>query len=372
MVRPCGVAATLRRLARIARTGAFVLAGSCLLALYVLAIWHAPEYMVNQDLLAKATPEQRLPAEHNARLIVISVGGALVVGTGLLYTARNYRLAHRGQVTERFTKALERLGSDELYVRTGGIHALEHVMRDSPDHRNDVVEVLVAFIRDRAPRRSLSADDTTQWMHPPIGSESVALPDEPDPDVQAALVALGKRPDRSKDEQGWAFLADLYLKRVNLRGARLNHVNLERAQLQTANMTRTQLRHARLKGAQLRGSFMLRANLQHALLEQADLENVLLVGAQLQHAALRSANLQNAVLVIAQLQHATLRGAQLQNADLTGARLQNADLTGAQLQNANLTGARLQGARLTGAAVTTAQLRTAVLSEKTILPTDLE
>jgi len=34
---------------------------------------------------------------YNARVLVISVGGAIVVGTGLLYTARNYRLSRRGQ-----------------------------------------------------------------------------------------------------------------------------------------------------------------------------------------------------------------------------------------------------------------------------------
>lgn len=62
-----------------------------------------------------------------------------------------HRLSRRGQVTDRFTVALERLGSSELYVRIGGVHALEHVMRDSAGHHNDVIEVLTEFIRDRAP-----------------------------------------------------------------------------------------------------------------------------------------------------------------------------------------------------------------------------
>jgi len=66
---------------------------------------------------------------------------------GLLYTARNYRLSRRGQVTDRFTTALERLGSSELYVRIGGVHALEHVMRDSADHH----DVDRATDRERVP-----------------------------------------------------------------------------------------------------------------------------------------------------------------------------------------------------------------------------
>ena len=41
---------------------------------------------------------------YDARILVVSVGGAVVVGLGLLYTARNFRLSHRGQITDRFTR----------------------------------------------------------------------------------------------------------------------------------------------------------------------------------------------------------------------------------------------------------------------------
>lgn len=136
---------------------------------YAFALWQAPSW-------AHAATET---ARYDSRVLVISIGGALVVGIGLLYTARNYRLSHRGQVTDRFTQALERLGSDAMYVRIGGIYALEHVMRDSSDHHRDVVEVLVAFIRARAPQcEAVSAE----YDIPP------AL------DVQAALTALARRP----------------------------------------------------------------------------------------------------------------------------------------------------------------------------------
>jgi hypothetical protein len=112
---------------------ALVALAGLVLAAYGYALWRAPA-LLNQRELSKLHGADRLSAEYNARLMVISLGGALVVAVGLLYTARNYRLSHRGQVTDRFTKALERLGSDELYVRIGGIHALDHVMRDAASH----------------------------------------------------------------------------------------------------------------------------------------------------------------------------------------------------------------------------------------------
>jgi hypothetical protein len=100
------VVATLAR-SRAARIAGWVLATILALAAviaYGVALWRASGWM------HAATPKAR----YNPRVLVISVGGAVVVGTGLLYTARNYRLSRRGQVTDRFTIALERLGSSEL------------------------------------------------------------------------------------------------------------------------------------------------------------------------------------------------------------------------------------------------------------------
>jgi hypothetical protein len=153
----------MRDLAIIARSRPARIAGWTVAALlapaavttYGLALWRAPGWM-------HATKSQDW---YNALVLVISVGGAIVVGTGLLYTARNYRLSRHGQVTDRFTIALECLGSSELYVRIGGVHALEHVMRDSADHHDDVIEVLTEFICDRAPFRSRQSEGQV-WMHP--------------------------------------------------------------------------------------------------------------------------------------------------------------------------------------------------------------
>jgi hypothetical protein len=244
---------------------------------YGVALWRAPGWM-------HATTAQ---AAYNARVLVISVGGAIVVGTGLLYTARNYRLSRRGQVTDRFTVALERLGSTELYVRIGGVHALEHVMRDSAEHHDDVIEVLTAFIRDGVPRRG------RQVWHPVTGSvPDPDLPPEPMPDIQAALTAFAHRPHRPER--------------------------------QTINLT----------GKHLAGALLTDAYLTRAGLADADLTGALLLGADLYSADLRGADLTRAGITRANLTRANLYGA-----DLTGALLLGADLTGANLTDVNLNGA---------------------------------
>ena len=77
-----------------------------------------------------------------------------------MYTARNFRLSREGQVTDRYTKAIEQLGSDKLDVRIGGIYALERVARDSRRDHPTVMEVLAAFVREHSREQwPPSADD---------------------------------------------------------------------------------------------------------------------------------------------------------------------------------------------------------------------
>src|SRR3569833_4079303 len=88
-------------------------------------------------------------------------GRALAVGTGVAalvavyYTARNagtarrtVQLAEQGQVTERYTKAIEQLGSDKLDIRLGGIYALERIATDSARDHPTVMEVLADYVRE--------------------------------------------------------------------------------------------------------------------------------------------------------------------------------------------------------------------------------
>ena len=63
----------------------------------------------------------------NARGGGCTLGAGLFAAGALLFTARNFTLSREGQVTDRYTKAIEQLGSDKLDVRIGGIYALERV-----------------------------------------------------------------------------------------------------------------------------------------------------------------------------------------------------------------------------------------------------
>jgi Pentapeptide repeats (8 copies) len=265
-------------------------------------------------------------ARDAARGRLLTLGAGLVAAGALLFTARSFMLSREGQVTDRYTKAIEQLGSKELDVRIGGIYALERIARDSAKDHPAVMEVLTTFIREHS---------REQWPSPgPDGAEPER---STRPDVQAALTVVGRRDER-QDSRFW---------HINLRGVLLPEANIAEADLTSADLT----------GATLVHVFLVRATLTEATLTEADL-----TGADLTGAKLTGADLAKAVLAGADLTRATLRGAALRGADLTGAKLTGADLHWAVLAGADLRHAHLGGADLTIADLTGADLAGAVLT----------
>jgi hypothetical protein len=124
------------------------------------------------------------------------------------------RLTRESQLTERFTRAVEQLGSDALDVRLGGIYSLERIAKDSDRDHPTVVEALSAFIRENS-RRYI------QRPEPDAAAQRIKV--EPGTDIQAAVAVLGRlpqRPDVSRGDLSTARLTGARLEGANLAGAR--------------------------------------------------------------------------------------------------------------------------------------------------------
>src|SRR5829696_2304835 len=108
--------------------------------------------------------DSRLKLQNDVRTTLLQGLGGLAVLVGAFFTYRQLHIAREAQVTERFTRAIDQLGHENLDVRLGGIYALERIANDSPQDRATVVEVLTAFVRDHAPwpprRRDQPGEDT--------------------------------------------------------------------------------------------------------------------------------------------------------------------------------------------------------------------
>ncbi|NGO81090.1 pentapeptide repeat-containing protein [Streptomyces sp. YC504] len=315
-----------------------VVAGLTLLAGLPWLVVEGPYYLDDNvdDLLGRNGTESGGAAlVTGLRTALVACVATVGAGIALVYTVRNYRLTRRGQVTDRFTKALERLGSEEIYVRIGGVLALEQIVQDAPEQATHAAQVLGHFVRERAPDAVPSAY-----------RREVLRPSRPASDVQDALRALTRPASRTHlDARDTLDLPGLHLAGADLFGADLTNADLYKADLTDADLRGADLTKADLRGADLTNALLLYADLTSARLREADLTNVLLLHADLAKADLRGADLTKAGLRGADLTSADLRGADLTKADLRRADLREADLTTAR----GLTAEQLQVARLDGA-----------------------
>jgi hypothetical protein len=345
-----------KRWAALPRGIRWTIGGIAAVVLVVAVAWvlfvPAADWLARHDVgSAKGAPLQ--PARDAARGRLLTLGAGLFAAGALVFTARNFTLSRRtvelsrrtvelsrrtvevteqGRVTDRYTKAIEQLGSDKLDVRIGGIYALERVAHGSARDHPTVMEVLTAFVREHS---------REPWPRPADAAPAAAARERVTrPDVQAAVTVIGRRNARH-DIPG--------RRRIDLTGADLTGADLTGALLPDADLTGADLTRADLTGAHLDRARLTYAHLTDALLPDADLTDADLTRARLTYAHLTGADLTGANLSRATLTRADLTGATLDRADLTGADLIGADLTGADLTGADLSRADLTGADLTGA-----------------------
>ncbi|WP_244315368.1 pentapeptide repeat-containing protein [Streptomyces glaucescens] len=309
-----------------------------------------PGVVVDHDLAgASVAAQDRLKAVNDVRTTLLQAVGGMVVLFGAYATWRQVRVSQEGlratqegHVTDRFSTAVDQLGSDKLETRIGGLHALWRIAEHSARDREAVISIQAAYLRTHLP-----------W--PPTGPEAPAA-DVPINDVvpleiraadaQVALTGLGVLLLQPR-EQSWINLSVTDLRRADCDGLWLHEVNFDRSCMEAAGLYRANLTQASL----------VSVNLRHA-----DLKTAVLRRARCVLADLRGARLVETDLRDADFTEADLREANLRKADASGAVFHRADLRLADLRGTDLSTAGLLQARLTGA----------VASERTRWPTGFD
>jgi uncharacterized protein YjbI with pentapeptide repeats len=362
-------------------------------------------------------------------LAQILAGTALL--SGLYFTWRTLQVNREGQITERFTRAIDQLGKTDdegdklLEIRLGGIYALERIARESEEDHWPIMEVLTAYVRQHAPLRpkesqggaedAAVAKKSEEDSGRSTGeSEPTEVP-APGPDIQAIMTVLRRRsrsfghgePERLDLSE--TDLTEAHLSGADLSGADLTEANLTRAHLsgailQDSLLTEADLSGAILSGANLPGVNLSRANLSGANLSGANLSGAILTegsytltegdpGAvdfrevwevyweeDLSEGDLSEGDLSEGDLSEEDLSEGDLSEGDLSEVDLpdailtedfTEANLTEADLSGADLSGAILSGANLPGVILSGANLSGANLSGAILTEAILTEADL-
>ena len=86
---------------------AIATAGAALVVLFAVAVvkW-VPQWLANQDLSGKDAAED----QGRVRAALLALLAGLLASVGAVYTARTFALNRAGQITERFTRAIDQLG----------------------------------------------------------------------------------------------------------------------------------------------------------------------------------------------------------------------------------------------------------------------
>ncbi|WP_181314357.1 pentapeptide repeat-containing protein [Phormidesmis priestleyi] len=233
--------------------------------------WILPQLRVASE--KTLTPKERIELENATRSSLAqsfgtlsqTVGGIVLV-IGVYFTWRNLIATEDKQVTERFTKAIEQLGSEKPEVCMGGIYALERIASDSEKDHWSVMEVLCSFVRHR------SSIDKNRGNQQTVSKE-----------IQAALTVIKRRKISQDPKQKNLDLSFSYLKGANLGGegfqsSILRKENFVRSNLREADFTGSNLELSDFTGSNLVGACFSKANLDaaeftRANLSQADFTN---------------------------------------------------------------------------------------------------
>ena len=266
----------------------------------------------------------------------------------------NLKVAQEGQITERFTRAVDQLGACDkegnpaIEIRLGGIYALERIANESEKDYWPIMEILTAYIREKS---------SIENKHQSYLNE----------DIQAILSVIRRRKHflNNGENKGLdlhkTYLKEAYLEEANLEGANLEGAYLRQAQLKGADLRQARLKEAELieahlEEAHLEGVYLEKTylgvpdmnprviHLERAHLEEAHLRGVNLFFANLEGAHLEGAHLEGTNFILAHLERSHLKRANLKGADLQGSCLEGADLEGADLEGAELENVDLRGA----------------------------
>ena len=242
------------------------------------------------------------PTEASDKKDLILATAQILAGTallsGLYFTWRSLQVNREGQITERFTRAIDQLGVDKLEVRIGGIYALEKIAEDSDDvYHWSIIRILTAYVRTNAPWPTKKGPESSPDSHHEdyLKAGEERSHQHKQLDIQAILYIIRDLRDRKHhDDNGevdFIRLTDTDLRNADLRDIHLERVRLRSSNLQGANLKRARLCRARLRNVNFEG-----ANLKETVLYDADLEQAILRGADLHRADLRKADLEDADL----------------------------------------------------------------------------
>lgn len=266
-------------------------------------------------------------------------------------TALQYELSRKGQIADRFSKAVELLTGGDVGQRLGGIYALEQIAAESEEYQDAVKNELAGFARLNSHRQDEDCPPTGLTQSPDLLAAVRILADQT-PLVERPTTAqedATSTPAADTTERRWDNTAETF---IDLAGSCLHGASLQQSRLP----------YVHLNGADIGESAFDYADLRHASFGASG-KNIMNNGSDYVD-YLRS--IQSGSLNIS---GASFRNANLKYADLSsiwvkrncnvlqpstvwfhGARLNGAIVWQSVIPDADFTGAKMDGMQIVASA----------------------
>ncbi|CAG0986303.1 partial Serine/threonine-protein kinase B, partial [Gammaproteobacteria bacterium] len=226
-------------------------------------------------------PTERAKAGIELIQVMALIVGGIAIFWNIAIARRQLEASQEQNVTARFSKAVEQLGSELLSIRVGAIYSLGRIAKSHPTDNWSIMEILAIFIRER---RGL-----------PVGERLATDEVKIDRDVQAAIIAIGQREAKGDLEAEPLFLSYTDLRKIcfaednycnmrfhcsDLRGANFYAANLQRTKFWRASLAEAVLFRANFKNADLVDADFRGADMKECILAGADIEGAKFEGAR--------------------------------------------------------------------------------------------
>lgn len=236
----------------------------------------------------------------NLGLIPIAMVGLWLAYLRTRHLDKQHEQTERGQITDRYTKAVQMLGNnDNLSIRVGALNALKQIALDAPDYRLVVKEVIENYVR-RPPAYALQFQQNKERLNKAKTSKykintikDIWLNHLIDcQDIHIALHTLTEIRENNEevDISGahWSFF--------DLSSTKLEHANLSRAQLVGADLSRSEVKSTSMSNTNLSAANLGFAIMHKVDMSGADLSDSDMIGTDLRGANIEGANVSNAFI----------------------------------------------------------------------------
>jgi uncharacterized protein YjbI with pentapeptide repeats len=314
--------------------------------------------------LRNSDVEKRLAFENETRKTVIQILGGIAFFSTFYFSYKTYILSNEQQITNRFTETIRLLSDSNRDIRIGALYALERLCKDSEKDKISILQIINAYIRNRAPQSSkdilhrfvdsslnkASSDDYSCSFYHPSNEVYVFQVDttKQELDIQVAIAILGTNNSgqvplnfTGLNLQGIDFRA-LDLSNSDFSYCDLTSDDFGKATIDSCKFNNVVANETNFAVTKMRKSSFENSLLQEANFYQADLSNSYIGGG----ACCYKCQFGEAVFINGKLENSVdLQRALFWDADLTNVSFEFANMDSANLDRTILKGADLSGTR---------------------------